>query len=789
MGVERFFSSINRDFNITIDTNYPYKKVKCKYLMIDFNSIVHIISQHMINTINNCIEDNKKCIFNYDTIDIFENELLLNINKYVQDLLTKNIEQEYLEHLYMAIDGVPTMAKMYEQKKRRYMGAITSNLSVKTKRPFGWSKNNISPGTNFMKRLQNSLHSKDFSNMVNMACKNIKKIKISDTTFPGEGEMKIINHIKKNKINTKDNICVYSPDSDMIILLLILEHTFTILRYDQQSSILNDNFDGKLYNILNVDNFKKVFIEYIKSRINNYNLKKRKIINDIIFILTVFGDDFLPKLESLRVSSDLFLLLDYYIINVINSGYLIEKSNKIYNLRTHSFYNFINLLSVNELLFLKRNSKQHIYSNYFRIEEQIVSSKLYLFRDYLHEYIWKFIYINRNRKISNLTINNINVNKHIELKYFIRFIEGSEPSIDNNILRDYANKDFYNMDKILIKELKKIFMENYLEIIRIINIEELYNHIIDNNLIYDRKNQIKNFNKLYYLIDDKENLFMDFITYMYINNSLPINIQLYKEHPQLQKVEFNSKKKPHNLRLAKRNKYEQQQYIIDFKLDEYTTILNPKDNFYYDFFIDIENQKSFPERDEIKKYYEIHFNELDKNDIVNEYLLGLNWIINYYFNGIINKLWYYPYSKSPLMFDIIDKFNKKILLLRKEDNYTNETFFTPFEQLIFISPLKLDENIKEQLYILNKIISNDDLDKLVKFINSNKKYFFKLNDIIKNILKGKKGLIDCSNSIFISKCHLIFLEKEINIHNYLKDFRNVFPLDYQRKYYPLNKRE
>ena len=51
MGVERFFSSINRDFNITIDTNYPYKKVKCKYLMIDFNSIVHIISQHMINTI------------------------------------------------------------------------------------------------------------------------------------------------------------------------------------------------------------------------------------------------------------------------------------------------------------------------------------------------------------------------------------------------------------------------------------------------------------------------------------------------------------------------------------------------------------------------------------------------------------------------------------------------------------------------------------------------------------------------------------------------------------------
>jgi 5'-3' exonuclease len=789
MGVERFFSSINRDFNITIDTEYPYNKIKCKYLMIDFNSVVHVISQHMINTINRCIENNEKCIFNYESVDIFETDLLLNINKYIQDLLTKNIEQNILEHLYIAIDGVPTMAKMYEQKKRRYMGSIISNLSTKTKRPFSWSKNNISPGTNFMKRLQNSLHSKDFDKMVKKICINIKKIKISDTTFPGEGEMKIINHIKKNKINNKDNICVYSPDSDMMILLLILDNNFTILRYDQQKSILDDNFNGKIYNILNVDNFKKVFIEYIQNRVNNYNLNERKIINDVIFILTVFGDDFLPKLESLRVSSDLFLLLDYYIINIINSGYLIEKNKKIYNLRIHSFYNFMNLLSVNELLFLKRNSKQHIYSNYFRIEEQIVSSKLYLFRDYLHEYIWKFIYINRNKKISNVTINNINVNKHINLKYFIRFIDGNEPSIDNHILKDYANKKFYNMDKILIKELKKIFMENYLEIIRIINIEELYNHVIDNNLIYNRKRLIKNFNKLYYLIDDKENLFMDFITYMYVNNSLPINIQLYREHPSLQKVEFNSNKKPHSFRLNKLDKYEQLQYMIDFKLDEYTHILNPKDKFYYEYFIDTKQNKKFPERDEIKKYYKIHFNKISKKDIVKEYLLGLNWVVNYYFNGIINKTWYYPHSKSPLMFDIIDNFNKKILLLRREDKYTDETFFTPFEQLIFISPLKLDENIKDQLYILNKIISNDDLDKLVEFIKSNKKYFFKLNEIVKEMLNGKQNIIDCSNSIFISKCHLIFLEKEININNYLKDFRKIFPLKYQRKYYPLNKRE
>ena len=44
MGVERFFSSLKRDYNFI----HNIKKVDCDHLLIDFNSIVHVTSQFLL---------------------------------------------------------------------------------------------------------------------------------------------------------------------------------------------------------------------------------------------------------------------------------------------------------------------------------------------------------------------------------------------------------------------------------------------------------------------------------------------------------------------------------------------------------------------------------------------------------------------------------------------------------------------------------------------------------------------------------------------------------------------
>ena len=187
MGVERFFSSIRDEFNITTNTEYPYKKLKSKYLFIDFNSIVHILSAHLLKLYNLDGDNNK---------DNFESELLNEIDRYLIELIKNNMYNEEIEYIYIAIDGVPTMSKIYEQKKRRYMAKVIEYLKNEEKiadSDFNWDKNNISPGTIFMNKLEKYLTNKNFNNKIKKHCPKLKKYILSGTNEEGEGEYKIIN--------------------------------------------------------------------------------------------------------------------------------------------------------------------------------------------------------------------------------------------------------------------------------------------------------------------------------------------------------------------------------------------------------------------------------------------------------------------------------------------------------------------------------------------------------------------------------------------------------------------
>lgn len=784
MGVERFFSSLKEGFDIIKTTEHPFQKVEPKYLFIDFNSIVHVISSHMINMINECILKKEECIFKYENIDDFENDLLNMIDKYLFDLLRDNIKPEKLQLLSLCVDGVPTMAKINEQRKRRYMGAILSNLHSSIDKPFSWARNNISPGTNFMDKLQKNLNSKQFKNNIKQVCPNIKEIIVSDTSTPGEGEMKIVNYIKHSNISDRENIVVYSPDSDMIILLLLLDKNLTILRYDQQLSKLDKNFNGKVYNILYVNNFKKILLDYILNKISHMEFEERKLMNDFIFILTVFGDDFLPKLEPFKVSSDFYILIDFYLINLIKSGYLLEKEKGLVKIRPTAFMNFIKIFSEHELLFLNRNSKHHIYSNYWRVENDIFGSKMYKFRDIYNDYLWKFIFINKNNKDECKAVTPNNISSCIDREIFSKYIVSSEPFVNLISLKNYTKRNLTVTDDNMNKVLKKIFMENYFYIIQKINGKELYDYIKKNNLERNRNGIFKNYRELYYLVDSKENIFYDILEFMYTETRFPFKVNLIENHQKLLKNVYDSNNEYHKRNLDRKFKDDKILYKIEKKLDEYFNILNPKDEFYSKYF-----NVGFPKRDEISKYYDINFN-VNKEDIIKEYLSGLNWVVNYYFNYIIDKTWYYQYSKSPLLFDIIDYNNNvnisNILTQIKVDKYKDELFLTPLEQLLLITPINLNKDLGDQLRLLDKILPFEYVQKVINFIQNNSKYYFDLDDISKKIMAGNEKIIDCSTTIFVNKCHLLFLEERVDLDSYINDFRKEISLNEQRKYYPLN---
>ena len=282
MGIERFFSAINKNFDV-VSVMSNIKKLKTDIFFIDFNSIIHYVSSKYISELNVKGNVNKD-----DTYD--DNSIILQVKNYVDDLLL-NVECNLV---YIALDGVPTLSKILEQKKRRFIGDLIEELVKEYTVPFSFNKSLISPGTKFMRKISEYLNNEKFPT----------ETIISDTDDTGEGEFKILDYIYKNK--TKDFV-IYSPDADLIVLSLIAwssnlsdntDCKIKILRFDQNTEILN---------VIHINPLVNYFIFYYEERVKN-KIEQDKYIKDLCFIFTVFGNDFVPRLEEINVSMDLYLL-------------------------------------------------------------------------------------------------------------------------------------------------------------------------------------------------------------------------------------------------------------------------------------------------------------------------------------------------------------------------------------------------------------------------------------------------------------------------------------------------
>ena len=128
----------------------PYhNNINIKNLLIDMNSIIHNLSSILL----------RKNI--HSNTESFENELLKMITDYIIELA--NMFKK-IDFIYIAIDGVPSLPKINEQKNRRYISMIVSMLINKidpNTKPFEWSKDNISTYSNFMNKLSDTLNLKN----------------------------------------------------------------------------------------------------------------------------------------------------------------------------------------------------------------------------------------------------------------------------------------------------------------------------------------------------------------------------------------------------------------------------------------------------------------------------------------------------------------------------------------------------------------------------------------------------------------------------------------------------
>jgi 5'-3' exonuclease len=221
-----------------------------------------------------------------DTSSEWEVALLKSIKEYV--MMLWNISGKPGE-VYLAVDGVVPMAKIRQQRLRRFksvwMTAKERELGVKELGEEIWDTNSITPGTAFMEKLSFELGT---------LCKARKGWILSGAEEEGEGEQKLMAWVRERPLEWFDGrqIFVYGLDADLILLCMLhssgdsgSKAKWSILREKQEFGKVGSHL-VEAFLLLNVTDLVPVLFP------DQY--KRTEFLLDYIAGMCLLGNDFVP---------------------------------------------------------------------------------------------------------------------------------------------------------------------------------------------------------------------------------------------------------------------------------------------------------------------------------------------------------------------------------------------------------------------------------------------------------------------------------------------------------------
>ena len=272
MGIPSYFKHIIDRYPKLLRSTGP--DTKANILLVDFNCLIY-----------GCIHSKSLPAYSHATRETWETALLQEICAYVTLLWNTSGRPG---HVLLAVDGVVPMAKIRQQRLRRFksvwMAAKEREYGVRAATDEIWDTNSITPGTEFMEHL--STHLK-------VLCKSHGSTWIlSGAEEPGEGEQKLMQWVRAQdpKFLHDKHIVVYGLDADLIILCMLHRgtvapsSTWSILREKQEFIKKPDS--GGTFLLLSVGGFEEVLFPDESKRIRD--------MYDYIAGMSLLGNDFIP---------------------------------------------------------------------------------------------------------------------------------------------------------------------------------------------------------------------------------------------------------------------------------------------------------------------------------------------------------------------------------------------------------------------------------------------------------------------------------------------------------------
>lgn len=236
------------------------------------------------------------------------------------------------DRVFIAFDGVAPVAKLSQQRDRRYKSWYTGQIQRDIDGSLykeTWNTSAITPGTKFMKDLNESVVDyflkKNNENNENSKISKLEYI-VSTSSVCGEGEHKIFDYMRKypEYHNASDTVTlVYGLDADLIMLTLnhlhISKNLYLFRDTPEFIKSLDSTLDANKDYLLDIPELAESIVKYIhnyddvrevgeneKIMGNNEmksvdeNLHTNRI-KDYIFICFLLGNDFLPHFPAVNI--------------------------------------------------------------------------------------------------------------------------------------------------------------------------------------------------------------------------------------------------------------------------------------------------------------------------------------------------------------------------------------------------------------------------------------------------------------------------------------------------------
>jgi 5'-3' exonuclease len=340
MGIPSYFSYIVKN-HANIIKKLSSSTIRINNLYLDCNSIIY-------DAVHNIDFTSLK----ESDVDAIIRAVCNKIDEYINQLKPDKT-------IYIAFDGVAPVAKLEQQRSRRYKSLYQNGIMrsiYKNTKPDPWNTTAITPGTIFMKKLNEKI----YSTYKNPEKYNVNSIIISGSDIPGEGEHKLFEHIRNFQEQHKlDTTVIYGLDADLIMLsinhLPISNSIYLFRETPHFIKSINAELEPNESYIMDIPELARIITLDMNNNEELTTEQQKNRIYDYIFLCFFLGNDFMPHFPSANIrTGGVDKMLNAYKATIGITNENLTNGKKIYWKNVRKLVEF---LAANEEEFIKNETK------------------------------------------------------------------------------------------------------------------------------------------------------------------------------------------------------------------------------------------------------------------------------------------------------------------------------------------------------------------------------------------------------------------------------------------------